>query len=79
MDMKYFLLIIYSIIYAILSFLLLNIYILFHFQFFRTKIIIIIKKNEHKNQELKDFGIENVINILVRKISFKKYCPVSFV
>lgn len=79
MDIKYFLLIIYSIIYAILSFLLLNIYILFHFQFFRTKIIIIIIKNEHKNQELKDFGIENVINILVRKISFKKYCPVSFV
>ena len=38
MDIKYFLLIIYSIIYAILSFLLLNIYILFHFQFFRTKI-----------------------------------------
>ena len=37
MDMKYFLLIIYSIIYAILSFLVLNIYISFHFQFFRTK------------------------------------------
>lgn len=68
MDIKYFLLIIYSIIYAILSFLLLNIYILFHFQFFRTK-----------KKILKDFGIENVINILVRKISFKKYCPVSFV
>ena len=68
MDIKYFLLIIYSIIYAILSFLLLNIYILFHFQFFRTK-----------KKILKDFGIENVINILVRKISFKKYCPVCFV
>ena len=79
MDIKYFLLIIYSIIYAILSFLLLNIYILFHFQFFRTKIIKNKIKNEHKNQELKNFDIENVINTLVRKISFKKYCPVSFV
>ena len=75
MDMKYFLLIIYSIIYAILSFLVLNIYISFHFQFFRTKK----KKNEHKNHGIKTFGIENVINILIRKISFKKYCPVSFV
>ena len=79
MDIKYFVLIIYSIIYAILSFLLLNIYILFHFQFFRTKKKKRIKKNDHKNQELKNFGIENVINTLVRKISFKKYCPVSFV
>ena len=40
--------------------------------------------NDNKNfikfvNELKNFGIENVINILVRKISFKKYCPVSFV
>ena len=78
MDIKYFLLIIYSIIYAILSFLLLNIYILFHFQFFRTEKKKK-KKNEHKNQELKNFGIENVINTLVRKIWFKKYCPVSFV
>ena len=46
MDIKYFLLIIYSIIYAILSFLLLNIYILFHFQFFRTK-----KKIEKKRTQ----------------------------
>ena len=49
MDIKYFLLIIYSIIYAILSFLLLNIYILFHFQFFRTKKKIIKKKRTQKS------------------------------
>ena len=53
MDIKYFLLIIYSLIYAILFFLVLNIYSLFHFHFFRTKIT---STNTH---ELKNFGQEN--------------------